>query len=159
MAIDTNGQTKDIFIHDLETGSTSRVSDASNGTEANGESSNPVVSENGRYVAFSSEASNLVSGDTNGKEDVFLHDTQTGNTSRISVASAGTEANNRSLWPAISGDGLTIIFGSYADNLVSGDTNNHGDIFSHDVVQGTTTRLSVSSNNEQGNGSSLVIHA
>lgn len=156
VAIDTNGQTKDIFIHDLETGSTSRVSDASNGTEANGESSNPVVSENGRYVAFSSEASNLVSGDTNGKEDVFLHDTQTGNTSRISVASAGTEANNRSLWPAISGDGLTIIFGSYADNLVSGDTNNHGDIFSHDVVQGTTTRLSVSSNNEQGNGSSLV---
>jgi Tol biopolymer transport system component len=153
---DTNGQFKDIFVHDLETGITSRVSVSSNGTETNGDSSDPVVSNDGRYVAFTSEASNLVSGDTNGEQDVFLHDTQTGITSRVSVASAGTESNDRSVWPAISSDGRIITFGSHANNLVNGDTNNHGDVFMHDVQQGTTTRVSVSSNNEQANGSSLV---
>ena len=152
----TNGLLTDIFRHDLETGITTLVSVDSNGTEANASSSDPVVSEDGRYIAFLSEATNLVAGDTNGEDDAFLHDTQTGITSRISVASDGTEANDRILSPAISADGHTVIFSSRADNLVSGDTNNHGDVFRHDVQSGTTTRVSVSSSNEQGNGSSLV---
>jgi dipeptidyl aminopeptidase/acylaminoacyl peptidase len=152
----TNGQTKDIFVHDLETGVTSRVSVATDGTESNSESDYPVISNDGRYVAFASEATNLVSGDTNGKQDVFLHDLQTGITSRVSVASDGTESNDRSLWPTMSSDGHTIIFSSLATNLVSGDTNNHPDIFMHNVPQGTTTRVSVSSSNAQANGSSFA---
>lgn len=153
---DTNGQTKDIFVHDLETGITSRVSVASNGTEADAGSDYPSISNDGRYVVFLSEATNLVGGDTNGEQDVFLHDTQTGMTRRISVASDGTEANNSSYSPAISADGHTATFNSYASNLVSDDTNNFGDVYMHDVQSGTTTRVSVSSSNEQANGNSLA---
>jgi Tol biopolymer transport system component len=148
---DTNGQTKDIFVHDLETGITSRVSVSSNGTEANAESSDPVISENGRYVAFVSEATNLVADDTNGKEDVFLHDTQTGVTSRVSVASDGTEANNWSQPPAISDDGRIVVFSSLASNLVSGDTNGVSDVFMHDTQTGITSRVSVSSDGNEAN--------
>ena len=91
-------------------------------------SQRPSISADGRYVAFESDASNLVSGDTNYHPDIFVHDRQTGQTTRVSVASDGTQANGHSFDPSISADGRYVAFGSEADNLVSGDTGRF-DIF------------------------------
>ena len=145
---DTNSQ-EDIFVHDLQTGTTVRVSTASDGTQANGDSQAPSISADGRYTAFQSDASNLVSGDTNGQWDIFVHDRQTGTTARVSTASDGTEANSRSWWPSISADGRYVAFGSHARNLVSGDTNGRWDIFVHDMQAGTTARVSIASDGTQ----------
>ena len=144
---DTNGY-PDVFVHDMQTGTTSRVSVASNGTQANGASDSEAaaLSSDGRYVAFESDASNLVSGDTNNAGDIDVYDTQTGTTSRVSVASNGTQANSYSTWPAISGNGRYVAFESAASNLVPGDTNKANDIFVHDMQTGTTVRVSVASN-------------
>jgi outer membrane protein assembly factor BamB/pimeloyl-ACP methyl ester carboxylesterase len=140
---DTNGQ-GDIFIHDRTTGQTTRVSVTSDGSEAGG-GQTPSVSADGRYVAFSSYASNLVQGDTNGKNDIFVHDRTTGQTTRVSVASDGSQANNNSYYPSISADGRYVAFGSRASNLVPGDTNESFDNFVHDRTTGQTTRVSVAS--------------
>jgi Tol biopolymer transport system component len=150
---DTNG-TNDVFVHDTQTGTTTRVSLATDGTEGNGPSFNPAISADGRYVAFTSVASNLVSGDTNGSDDIFVHDTQTGTTTRVSLATDGTQGNNDSYHPAISADGRYVAFWSTASNLVSGDTNGSDDIFVHDTQTGTTTRVSLRTDGTQGNGSS-----
>ena len=149
---DTNGY-PDVFVHDTQTGTTSRVSVASNGTQANGASDSEAaaLSSDGRYVAFESDASNLVPGDTNNAGDIFVHDMQTGTTVRVSVASNGTQANSYSTWPAISGNGRYVAFESAASNLVPGDTNKANDIFVHDMQTGTTVRVSVASNGTQGN--------
>jgi hypothetical protein len=133
----------DIFVHDRQTGETSRVSVASDGTQ--GESgyqdynySSPCtsISADGRFIAFGSHAYNLVDGDTNDKYDIFVHDRLTGETRRVSVASDGTQGNSRSIFPSISADGRFIAFGSYASNLVDGDTNSGKDIFVHEVSWG-----------------------
>ena len=144
----------DIFVHDRQTGTTERVSVASDGAEADSLSYSPSLSADGRYVAFSSNASNLVPGDTNGVADIFVHDRQTGMTERVSVASDGTEGNTRSSYPVIWGDGRYVAFSSDASNLVTDDTNNSTDIFIHDRQTGTTERVSVASNGAQGNNSS-----
>ena len=150
---DTNG-TDDIFVHDLQTGTTSRVSVDSSGGQGNGSNFYPSISGDGRFVTFHSYASNLVSGDTNGIDDIFIHDRQTGATSRVSVDSSGTQGNSSSRFPSISGDGRFVAFHSEASNLVSGDTNGREDIFVHDLQTGTTSRVSMGSGNE-GNGGSL----
>ncbi|GAB4144002.1 MAG: PD40 domain-containing protein [Candidatus Promineifilaceae bacterium] len=147
---DTNGR-DDIFVHDRQTGQTSRVSVASNGAQANLNSTLPVISVHSRYVAFVSDASNLVSGDTNGDRDIFIHDRVTGQTRRVSVASNGMQANNSSYWAAISATGRYVAFASLATNLVSGDTNGWNDIFVHDRLTGQTSRVSVASDGVQGN--------
>ncbi|MBD3558879.1 PD40 domain-containing protein, partial [Planktothrix sp. FACHB-1355] len=126
---DTNLFKNDIFIHDLVSGQTMRASVASNGTQGNDYSSYPVISSNGRYVAFRSNAANLVDGDTNGVADIFVKDLITGQTRRISVASDGTQANNASDSVSLSADGRYAAFYSLATNLVPGDTNNSIDIF------------------------------
>ncbi|MBI5602919.1 MAG: PD40 domain-containing protein, partial [Deltaproteobacteria bacterium] len=107
---------------------TTRVSVASDGSQGNDYSNNPSISADGRFVAFRSLASNFVLGDTNGKEDIFVHDRQTGQISRISVTSDGTEGNDHSYSPSISTDGRFVAFTSYASNLVHGDTNGKMDI-------------------------------
>jgi len=150
---DTNG-TYDVFVHDRETGETTRVSVRSNGTQGNGLSLHPSLSATGRYVAFDSEASNLVSGDTNSTSDVFVHDRETGQTTLVSVASDGTQGNGYSSVPSISASGRYVAFWSVASNLVSGDTNFASDIFVHDRQTGQTTRVSVASDGTQGNGNS-----
>jgi Tol biopolymer transport system component len=141
---DTNG-VNDLFVHDLETGLTERVSVASDGTEANSHSSGHSISGDGRYVAFSSEATNLVAGDSNGRADVFVHDRQSGETELLSLASDGTQANGRSLRPAISSDGRYVAFESWGTNLVVGDDLGLADIFVHDRQTGETERVSVAS--------------
>ncbi len=148
---DTSNRT-DVFVHDRQTGQTSRVSVASDGTESDGFSWDPSISADGRYVAFASNATDLVNGDTNDTGDIFVHDRQTGQTSRVSIASDGTEANNYSNAHAISADGRYITFESEADNLVSDDTNNVYDIFVHDRQTGQTSRVSIASDGTQSSG-------
>jgi Tol biopolymer transport system component len=108
------------------------------------------VSADGRYVAFTSFASNLVSGDTNGWLDVFVRDTQTGTTQLVSVSSTGVEGNAPSSEPSISADGRYIAFESRASNLVPNDTNEINDVFVRDLQAGTTTRVSVTAQGAQG---------
>jgi len=131
-----------------------RVSVASGGTQGNGDSGCPSISADGRYVAFQSYASNLVPGDTNEVGDVFVHDRLTGQTTRVSVASDGTEGNDYSRRPSISADGRYVAFASLASNLVPGDTNGTWDVFVHDRLTGQTTRVSVASGGAQGNSGS-----
>jgi hypothetical protein len=153
---DTNGF-PDVFVHDRETGETSRVSIASDGTQGNHSSWGTIhLSGDGRYVVFGSSADNLVDGDTNGAQDIFVHDRVTGETQRVSIASDGTEANSGSWDPALSGDGRFVVFGSSANNLVDGDTNGFWDIFVHDRVTGETRRVSISSDGLQANGHSDI---
>src|SRR5437870_1569323 len=153
VAGDTNGAT-DVFVHDRQTGTTERVSVSAGGTEGNGFSAGPVLSADGRFVAFHDTATNLVAGDTNGATDVFVHDRQTGTTERVSVASDGTQGNGFSAGPALSADGGLVAFHGTATNLVAGDTNGATDVFVHDRQTGTTERVSVASDGTQGNGPS-----
>ncbi len=151
---DTNG-VADVFVHDRLTGATERVSLASDGAQANGWSDWPALSADGRYVAFTSLATNLVAGDTNNARDIFVRDRLTGTTTRVSVASDGSQGDANSGWfPALSADGRSVAFSSLADNLVSGDTNHTWDVFVHDTQTGQTRRASVSSNGVQGNARS-----
>src|SRR2546425_410496 len=99
---------------------TTRLSVAAGDVQANGHSVAPAISEDGRFVAFYSDATNLVADDTNRARDVFVYDRPTGETTRVSVASDGTEANGDSFAPAISRDGRYVVFSSSASNLVSG---------------------------------------
>jgi Tol biopolymer transport system component len=154
---DTN-DLPDVFIHDRETGETTRVSVASDGTQAEGVaygSSNPSISADGRYVAFKSYATNLVADDNNGKDDVFVHDMQTGDTTRVSVTSDGTESNDDSFEAFISADGRYVCFTSYADNLVTGDLNDDCDVFIHDMQTGETALISKTSNGTHGDDASF----
>ncbi|MGH2537870.1 MAG: carboxypeptidase regulatory-like domain-containing protein, partial [Candidatus Promineifilaceae bacterium] len=150
---DTNGAW-DVFVHNRDTVQTSRVSVASDGAQGNGYSYSPAISADGRYVAFVSLASNLVGGDTNDQPDVFVHDRDTGQTSRASVASDGAQANGASYYQSISADGRYVAFGSYASNLVGGDTNGIDDVYVHDRDTGQTSRASVASDGAQGNDGS-----
>ncbi|MBF0160093.1 MAG: PD40 domain-containing protein [Magnetococcales bacterium] len=160
VADDTNS-TYDTFVRDMQGNSTIRVSVASDGTQANGayESSyddGPAISADGRYVAFMSLASNLVSGDTNGKRDVFVYDRTLQQTSRVSVASDGAQASDASgQSPDLSADGRFVVFGSSAVNLVSNDNNGEYDIFVHDRDTGMTRLVSVAANATQQYGSSV----
>jgi len=154
VAGDTNGR-NDVFVHDRSTGHTERVSVDSSGAEANSYSYFPALSADGQIVAFSSTASNLVAGDTNGDADVFIHDRSTGLTERVSVDSSGAEGVSTSHFPAISADGQVVAFQSYSSNLVAGDTNGIDDVFVHDRSTGITERVSVDSSGVQGNHGSL----
>jgi Tol biopolymer transport system component len=128
VAGDTNGN-RDIFARHLPSGTTTRVNVSSSGVQANGFSNDPRVSADGRFVTFRSVATNLVAGDTNAKQDIFLHDRVTGQTTLISVSTVGALADNSSTLCAISGDGTYLGFDSGATNLVVGDTNGFSDIF------------------------------
>ncbi|MGY8771029.1 MAG: GEVED domain-containing protein [Pirellulales bacterium] len=155
VAGDTNG-TDDVFLLDRATNTTTRVSVDSVGNQVNGYSYSPSISADGQFVTYSSSASNLVAGDTNGKDDVFLMDRDTNTTTRVSVDSAGTEANDYSYSPSISADGLFITYFSYASNLVAGDTNGNWDIFVLDRDMNTTTRVSVDSAGAEANNHSYI---
>ncbi len=151
---DTNG-VEDVFVHDVLTGQTSRVSRSSAGEQANAASYSPAISPDGRYVVFVSDATNLVNVDTNFSSDIFWHDRQTGQTRRVSISSSGVQPNDHSVSPDVSAGGRYVVFQSFASNLVSGDTNLASDIFLHDIQTGQTRRVSLSSSGAQGNGSSM----
>ena len=155
VAADTNDES-DVFLHDRQTGTTTRVSRGMGGAEANGSSTDPAISADGRHVAFSSTASNLVPGDTNNStlDDVFVLDTPSDTTTRLSVSSAGAQANDSSWSPSISTDGQFVSFASQASNLVPGDTNgyNAADVFVHNRQTAETTRVSLASDGSQASG-------
>ena len=161
--VDTNSR-QDIFVRDRLLGVTTLVSVSSPpaAQQATSLSFLPSISADGRHVAFESSASNLVVGDTNLAPDVFVHDRETGATTRVSVASDGTQGSvvdavqtNRGADGArISGDGRYVVFSSYFSNLVPGDTNGTSDVFVHDRQTATTTRVSVDGSGTQGTGPS-----
>ncbi|MDX3854851.1 S8 family serine peptidase [Streptomyces sp. AK02-01A] len=150
---DTNGDL-DIFVTDLGTRSTERVSVASDGAEGNGFSLTPTLGQDGRYIGFSSGATNLVTGDTNEQTDSFVHDRRTGVTERVSVTSDGKEADGLSSAPSFSADGRFAVFNSDAANLVPGDTNDTTDVFVHDRQTGRTDRISQTPGGAGGDGGS-----
>ena len=150
---DTNDR-DDIFVRDLSSNTTTLVSVSSNGDRANSSSFSGSISADGRFVAFSSRATNLVPGDTNDRGDIFVRDLSTNTTTRVSISSTGNQGNQNSYTPSISADGRFVTFESDASNLVPGDTNNNLDIFVRDLSMNTTTRLSVDSTGNQGNNDS-----
>ena len=156
---DTNRR-PDVFVYNRATRKTIRVSIASDGTQANGESAAPAFSQDGGFVTFQSNATNLVDDDTNNATDVFVHELSTGETTRVSRGMAGAESNGESFIPAISGDGRYVAFQSTASNLVPGDTNGTPnawegiDVFRYDRQTGQTERVSVGDDGEQANGPS-----
>jgi len=152
---DTNGEV-DLFLRDRITNTTERVSVDSSGNEADGWSDVEAISRDGQHVSFASAATNLVSGDSNGAIDVFIRDRDTHTTERLSVNSAGEQANGNSYFPAISGDLRYVAFLSEATNLVPDDTNGYADVFLRDREEETTKLISVSSGGAQGNGLSGV---
>ncbi|MGH9196440.1 MAG: TolB family protein, partial [Acidimicrobiia bacterium] len=183
---DTNG-VYDIFVHDLVTRITERVSVSSSGGQLQDNSVSwpgarePSISWDGRFVAFETRGSNLVPGDNNGTWDAFVHDRLTGRTERVSVNSAGQErkgpgecanvvgcsplpdqeaGRGTEMNPSISGNGRFVAFRSYASNLVPGDSGINVDTFVHDRLTHTTERVSVSSSGEEGfdGGSSAPGH-
>ena len=153
---DTNNES-DVFVHDRQTGQTTRVSVASNGSQANASSSSGRLSADGRFVAFASVASNLVPGDTNGTNDVFVRDRQTGETTRVSVASDGSQGTYGGDSPALSADGRYVAFSTTASNFVAGDTNGVRDVFVHDRQAGRTTRVSVASDGSEANDHTGIV--
>jgi YD repeat-containing protein len=125
------------------------VSVAANDAQANGDSSAPAISSDGRYVAFQSWSSDLVANDTNGAADIFVHDRQTDTTTRVSVGPGGAQSNGGSVDPSISGDGRFVAFVSGATNLAQGDSGGWNEIFVHDRTLGTTRRLTVGIGNQE----------
>ncbi len=114
------------------------------------------ISADGRFIAFMSDSDNIVSGDTNGLWDVFVYELATGNTSLVSIASDGGQANKASWVFGISGDGRYVLFASDADNLVPSDTNGKRDLFVHDRETQQTTRASLATGGEQLDGHSGI---
>ncbi|MBI5845303.1 MAG: PD40 domain-containing protein [Deltaproteobacteria bacterium] len=143
-----NNNEADVFLGDTKTGLTMLISKNSAGEQGDDASLYPAISADGRYIAFTSFASNLVPVDINGSADVFLHDTQTGVTSLVSKDSSGSQGNGDSGYPSISADGRYVVFMSVADNLTLSDSNGMADIFLHDVLTGKTSIIT------QGNGHS-----
>jgi Tol biopolymer transport system component len=134
--------TFNVYLRDRQAGTTTLLTCGYDGYPANGHSEYPTLSEDGKWAAFHSDASNLVEGDTNNLTDVFLYDIQNQQTFRVSVASDGSQATSYSDLAAISADGRFVGFYSYASNLVEGDTNNTADVFVHDHQKGITELIS-----------------
>lgn len=153
--------TDDVFVRDRVRSATIRVSEGLNGAQGDGQSIAPAVSADGRYVAFLSNSTNLVTGDTNAAVDVFVRDLKTDTTTRVSVSGDGDQQNSKGTGfrsaPAISADGRYIAFDSDATNLVAHDTNRHLDVFVYDRQTHTTRRVSVGPGGVQANNDSARV--
>jgi Tol biopolymer transport system component len=168
VADDTN-HASDVFVHDMRTGVTTRVSVATGGGQAaaGAERDWVALSADGRYVVFVSDSPDLVPGDTNGIDDVFVHDMRTGVTTRVSVATDGSQAARfasgdqlaASFAPAISADGRYVAFDSSATNLVPNDGNDATDVFVHDMRTGVTSRAVATQRGVIGSGYAPAISA
>jgi Tol biopolymer transport system component len=145
-----------VFVHNLATVTTRKLSVGGNGLQTESPSFGPAISADGSSVAFESFSSRLVPDDTNGALDVFVADLPTGSVSRVSLATTGGQASERSYSPSISADGRIVAFASFANNLVPDDTNRLLDVFLRRRDQQTTTRLSVGPDGAQGDGLSFA---
>src|SRR5262249_44746567 len=124
----------DVYVYDRSTGKYDRVSGTPGDAEdANVDTGDPAISEDGRFVAFASEDSKLVPGDSNGVSDIFVHDRASGTTERASVAGDGSQATGDAIvgsyGPSMSAQGRFVTFRSFADDLVPGDSNGKADLF------------------------------
>ena len=156
---DTNGE-NDVFIRDLTLGTTQRVSVATGGAQATGgDSFGTAMSADGRYVAYMSEATNLVAGDTNAATDVFLFDRQTNTTTLISKSVGGTIGNDNSFFPTLSDDARYIAFATRATNLVPGTDANGSeqDVLVWDLVDNTLQRVNVNASGQQSSGGGATL--
>jgi Tol biopolymer transport system component len=162
VAGDTDGKV-DVFLRDRGLRTTERISVATGGGQADGNSgrvfvastgqtiTSGLVSDDGLTVVFDSAATNLVPGDRNHNRDVFLRDRKAGSTVRVSAARDGGDADGDSHVTSLSPDGRFVLFDSDASNLVPGDTNGTSDVFLYDRQARTIERVSVSSAGKQGN--------
>lgn len=141
VAGDTNSAS-DVFVRDTVAGNTVRINVNGAGNQSSGGAAGSGISRDGRYAAFWSWSADLVPGDTNGTDDVFVRDLVAGTTVRVSVASDGAQGNAASSRPRIGADGRFVAFWSDASNLVPGDTNGVADAFVRDLFNGTTVRVS-----------------
>ena len=147
--------TTDIFRYDRQTGETRIVSLSSAGEYGNNQSEESSVSGDGRYVLFNSSSDNLVPGDDNDETDIFVHDTMTEQTLMASVKNDGNPNNGFEFSGDISDDGQFVVFSSTATNIAPNDNNHNPDIFLRDLLQNTTTRISVSDSGVQSDRASL----
>jgi Tol biopolymer transport system component len=140
--IDDTHSVFDVFVRDPIAGTTVLVSATPSGAPGNANSGSPRISAEGRFVAFTSLASDLVAGDSNGMQDVFVRDLETGAIERANLVPAGGESAGPAYHPSISGDGRFVAFWSGASDLVAGDWNAHSDVFVRDRIAGATERVS-----------------
>jgi hypothetical protein len=145
------GTTTEVYLRDRQSGTTTRVDVSSGGAMANNSSQGGGLSDDGRYVTFESDATNLVAGDTNGVTDVFLRDLVNGTTMRVSVSSGGAQGNDGSYGGGISPDNRYVSFLTYATNLAPGDTAGWVDLYVRDLVSGTTERVLLASGGGEAN--------
>ena len=138
---DTNGRRPMCSSATCEPAATERVSVSSAEVQGNDLSGDASISDDGLLVVFSSDATNLVTGDTNGERDVFVRDRAADTTERVSVSDSEQQSDDRSSNGAVSGDGTKVAFASDATNLVSGDTNGGSDVFLRDLVADSTIRV------------------
>jgi len=156
IATDMNDQ-QDIFLHDRMTGTTRRVTETLFGVGGEGTSHSPTISSDGRYIAYSSRANNLVAEPLSIYHYIFVHDTQTSETWHASINSFGEHAHDHSdTRPGITPDGRYVVFASEAYNLAFPDLNWVSDIFLHDHQTGETTRISEGWLGQEGNGGSIL---
>lgn len=153
-ALDENGF-PDIYVHTISTGDTIIISNGMSGQPANGASSSPAISTDGKFVAFHSLASNLVANDTNAKSDVFVYDMTTKLIKRVSVSSTGIQGNGNSYQPSLSADGRYVAYQTEAENIAIGDSNGVSDIVVYDRQTGAVSRMSLDSQGRQSNGASI----
>ena len=153
VADDANGAA-DVFVRDTALNRTVLVSASIYGGSAAGSSLQPSISADGRFVAFTSAAPDLVEDDSNGSLDVFLHDLRTGITQLVSRGSRGELADNDSYSPSLSADGRFVAYSSMATNLDPHDTNASPDVFMFDRLTGRTTLVSAGSDGQSGHGPS-----
>ena len=152
--IDGGSQPGDIFIRDMATGATTHVATSLSGGYANGQSFNPRFSGDGSKIAFTSDASDLVAGDTNGATDVFVKDLATGVITRVSTTASGGEIGDRgSYLEAISADGTKVIFDNDGSVLDAANTTGVNNLYLKDLTTGTVTRLAAPATGE-ANGDS-----
>jgi Tol biopolymer transport system component len=141
--VTVNFNCPDIFVKDRLTNEIRLISGSSTGVHGNDSSAIPSISADGRYVAFASSADNLVENDTNGVSDIFVHDLQTGETKRVSIASDGAQANGSSFINRISANGQYVAFETFADNLSPEDIDDQLDVYVHNLQTGETSHISV----------------
>ncbi|MCC0020394.1 MAG: PD40 domain-containing protein [Nitratireductor sp.] len=155
VAGDSNGA-RDIFLYDTVSQTTELISKDASGTPSDGDSYTPSISADGRYVVYSSNATDLVAGDTNNRRDIFLYDTVSQTTTLISSDASVGPSDFDSYEPTISRDGRYVVYSSNATNLVAGDTNNRRDIFLYDTVSQTTALISIDASAGPSNGHSYT---
>jgi hypothetical protein len=152
-----SNSSQEMYLRDRQLGTTVLIPPTATGALSNTGIVFAEISRDGRYVAFETTSTNILSADANGfAHDVFVRDLTTGATTLVSASSSGTQGNQDSFVPSISANGRFVAFHSWANNLVPGDTNTTSatDVFLRDVIAGTTTRLSVGPGGEEGNHSS-----